>query len=151
MNKPEDALDLCVQGLPMFIKAVVVAFIILPRLFVTLALLWMGCRWLEASVSFSDIVLNCCALGFLLSTKDLMFRAVMPQRNVSDVCRTKIVCVHVLPATYASFLGAFLWLVLSVAWVLVYTYHAQMVLVDYKWDVREVCAHYLSEVLPSRV
>lgn len=47
-----------VVGLTRPIKALLVASCILPRYFIDVYLLWLGCRWLAATPSFGDLLLN---------------------------------------------------------------------------------------------
>ena len=47
-----------VVGLTSTLKAVLTASCIVPRYLIDVYLLWLGCRWLAATPSFGDLLLN---------------------------------------------------------------------------------------------
>ena len=47
-----------VVGLTGALKAVLMASCIVPRYLINVYLLWLGCRWLAATPSFGDLLLN---------------------------------------------------------------------------------------------
>ena len=51
-----------IVGLTRPIKAMLMSTCILPRYFIDVYLLWLGCRWLAATPSFGDLLLNAAAL-----------------------------------------------------------------------------------------
>merc|ERR1719436_2367099 len=124
----------------------VTVLLVIPRLVITVLLLWLGCRWLLATLHFADILLNGVALEFILCTKDLLYMTIMPQRNMKDVQNTKFGFGEDVPAAYIPFIGTFVWLGLAVVWVYVYTYYLQQVLPEYRWDIHDVCSDFLHDL-----
>jgi hypothetical protein len=128
------------------VKGCIFGFVILPRLVIALALLWLGCRWLAATNDFADLVLNAVALEFVVLLKDLLYSSLVPDRNKRETQTTKIdfsfESHHPSPGT---FLGSFLWGFVGMLWVFLYIYYLQQVLPDYQWDVREVCEAWIIE------
>lgn len=47
-----------IVGLTRPLKALLMSTCILPRYFIDVYLLWLGCRWLAATPSFGDLLLN---------------------------------------------------------------------------------------------
>jgi len=137
-----------VIGLSWPVKAYLVVFISLPRLLISLCLLWLGSRWLLSTIGFDDIILNAVALEFVLLLKDLLYKTVVPLRNKMDVQYTLILPTDTqLEPGFISFLGSFIWFAVAVCWTIFYCTRLQMVLPGYRWDVREVCQAYMKEML----
>merc|ERR1712070_1239238 len=63
----EDGNTKVVVGLTCWIKFVFVAFVSIPLVSVNGILLWLGSRWLVATLSFAEIMLNAVALEFVLN------------------------------------------------------------------------------------
>lgn len=134
-----------VTGLTRVCKVVAVIFILVPRFAVSCILLWLGCRWLTGTMGFSDVLQNAVALEFILLLKNLLYDTMAPHHNKMETRNTLI-----LPnsdeerPSVSVFLGAFVWGVLAIAWVVIYIQFAQQVLPDYQWDVHVACADYLT-------
>mmetsp|Transcript_44400 Transcript_44400/g.114843 ORF Transcript_44400/g.114843 Transcript_44400/m.114843 type:complete len:167 (-) Transcript_44400:279-779(-) len=138
--------DRLVIGLTKACKVYIVVFVGVPRLLITLTLLWLGSRWLVATLGFEDILVNAVALEFILLLKDLMYRTMVPNRNKNDVQCTQIIPAgHTQKASYMRFLGTFVWFLVAVLWACLYTYQFQVVLPDYKWDVQGVCTQWVEQ------
>merc|ERR1719183_2889565 len=117
-----------------------------PRLGVTLYLLWVGCRWLLATNAFADLILNAVALEFILLIKETLYTSLMPTRSHLDLTVTKIVPYpdHITSAWY-NFVNSLFLLVISLAWVICYMKYWQQVLPGYQWDVHDVCVEFVKE------
>jgi len=136
-----------IVGLTSQVKALLFFVCIAPRYVIDVYLLWLGCRWLAATPSFSDILLNAVALEFIVLLKDALYAGVVPDRNKRATKNTLIQpWQKTEPANYRVFLSAFLLLAVTASWVFYYVYHFQAVLPDYKWDVREMCSDYIEKI-----
>jgi len=63
--------------------------IIVPKWIISLGLLFLGCVWLIATDSFSDLILNAVALEFVVNIDNLLFEAIMPVTVVEKVTEIK--------------------------------------------------------------
>mmetsp|Transcript_58022 Transcript_58022/g.168333 ORF Transcript_58022/g.168333 Transcript_58022/m.168333 type:complete len:408 (+) Transcript_58022:229-1452(+) len=130
-------------GLPTSVKCALFIFVFLPRLILDFALLWLGCRWLMSTDNLEDVFLNAVALEFILYLKELLYYAVVPMRSQVESQELLIIPLKSKErATFGAYLGAFVWLVISIAWVPFYLFVLQRVLPGFKWDVGRVCAAY---------
>eukprot|EP00811_Abedinium_folium_P036260 NODE_8986_length_1454_cov_8.574228.p1 GENE.NODE_8986_length_1454_cov_8.574228~~NODE_8986_length_1454_cov_8.574228.p1 ORF type:complete len:383 (-),score=96.54 NODE_8986_length_1454_cov_8.574228:213-1361(-) len=149
VKKIEDKLALATNtsklvGLTWCVKVVVVTLIILPKLLITCGLLLLGCRWLSATTSFADIIVNTVALEFILCLKDLLFNLLVSARSKREMSRMSISLPDMGEhANFWTFLGTALWGIFAVAWVAVYMFQLQTVLPDYRWDVHDVCEEWV--------
>lgn len=146
--------DRLVVGLSRMVKLYLTIVIFLPRFLIVMVLLWLGCRWLTATTSFVDILLNAVALEFILLLKDLLFATVVPMKNKDHVKHTLILpelaqeengeYTFKRKGNWAAYFGSFTWLFITLAWVLFYVYWFQMVLPHYNWDVHDVCTKWIA-------
>lgn len=98
-----------IVGLTRPIKAMLMSTCILPRYVIDVYLLWLGCRWLAATPSFGDLLLNAVALEFILLLKDTLYAGVVPDRNKRATQNTLIQpWQKTEPANYRVFLSSFL-------------------------------------------
>jgi len=137
-----------VTALPLWLKAVIVILIIIPRLFLSMFMMWLGARWLTATLGFGNILLNAVALAFIYDLSDLMFTAIVPFHSKLLTQRTLIPHMSKREReTACSMFGMLVMGVFAAALSLLYIYVLQQVLPDYKWDVARVCAKYMSTEL----
>lgn len=132
------------------VKAALCIFVLIPRLFITLILLWLGCRWLLATNNFADLVLNAVALEFVLCLKDSLYLGLMSNRNKNDLKNTQIAPPEKYSvASIGSFTGSISWFLFAVIFVWSYIgipHHMegwQTVLPEYRWDVQHVCLPWI--------
>merc|ERR1740123_1124412 len=132
-------------GLTRGMRWVLFLIMFLPRMTVDIILIWLGCRWLVATSSFADVLLNAMALEFLLVFKDLFYTAIVPQRDKLETRQMLIPTRKTEGPTYFGYLGSFGWIVVVLSWSYLYMRHLQRVLPDYKWDIHAVCKAYILE------
>jgi len=133
-----------VDGLTFVMKAVIGVFVVLPRILTLLILLYLGCRWLTATLGLGDVLLNGLALEFMVVLKELLYNVCVSHRNRVDTQRLLIRPFRKLnKATCCTFFDTQLWGILSAVWVVGYVYKFQQVLPDYRWDVSVLCKKYM--------
>eukprot|EP00929_Paragymnodinium_shiwhaense_P055232 TRINITY_DN27689_c0_g2_i1.p1 TRINITY_DN27689_c0_g2~~TRINITY_DN27689_c0_g2_i1.p1 ORF type:complete len:395 (-),score=60.18 TRINITY_DN27689_c0_g2_i1:128-1312(-) len=146
-NDPEHYV---IFGITKGVKAVIVLLVIVPRLFITCFLLWLGCRWLLATNNFCDLILNAVALEFILVLKELIYTALLPARSKVDLSRTSIHTERKESTDLSHFLGSLVWGVVAATWVVSYMgipghwSGLQQVLPGYNWDIRDVCEPWVN-------
>eukprot|EP00929_Paragymnodinium_shiwhaense_P108722 TRINITY_DN75057_c0_g1_i1.p1 TRINITY_DN75057_c0_g1~~TRINITY_DN75057_c0_g1_i1.p1 ORF type:complete len:532 (+),score=147.08 TRINITY_DN75057_c0_g1_i1:64-1659(+) len=133
-----------VQGLTLTVKLMITTFVLLPRFLLACFLLWLGCRFLAATNDFGEMVLNAVALEFVLLVKDLLYNTVVPDRNKREIEKICVLPSSPLEvASYWTYLGTFSWGLVAMSWVYYYIFLIQMVLPQYRWDVRPLCTPWL--------
>jgi hypothetical protein len=140
----EEEGSIIVLGLTTTVKLFLTFCVMVPRLVINLVLLWLGCRWLVATPSFADLLLNAVALEFVLMLKDLLYFVAMSKQHKQENQSTAIQVMGVsAEKTVFTHSGSFFLVLLCVSWVYVYMFHVQQVLPLYNWDVHAVCRTYL--------
>lgn len=143
----EDDEAFVVVGLTRPVKMAILVITVIPRLIVSIILLWLGCRWLTGTFSFSDVMQNGVALSFILLLKDSFYATVVPHHNKQETENTMIMPLTELRAPSKSvFLGSFTWGLFAIGWVLLYITKLQQVLPEYQWDIHDACVEYLLDV-----
>lgn len=136
-----------VVGLTFPIKVTAIVMIVIPRILVTVCLLWLGCRWLTGTFGFSDVLQNAVALEFILLLKFVFYDAITPAHNKKETQNTLLQpYVDSESPSRMVFLGAFTWGIVSIVWVFLYILIFQQVLPDYQWDIHDACVDYLAGV-----
>jgi hypothetical protein len=136
-----------VTGLTMTVKGIIAGCILLPRIIVSVVLLWLGCRWLAGTMGFGDVLQNAVTLEFILLLKDVFYNTMAPHHNKIETRNTMILPNESKSNPNApTFLGAFLWGLVSVFWVMLYVECFQSVLPEYNWDIHDACVDYLASV-----
>jgi len=136
-----------ITGLTLPVKIMLTLFIFLPDCLTTMYLLWLGSRWLVATNDFGNVLSNAVALEFVLALKNLLFYALVTDRNKRDLDHTGLApAVHKEPASYGIYFSSTVWFFVACLWVWYYINH-QQVLLEYKWDVHEVCSTWLGNQL----
>jgi hypothetical protein len=137
-----------ITGVTLPVKVLLTFVVFLPEFLTTSYILWLGSRWLAATNDFGNIVSNAVALEFTLQLKCLLFYALASERNKRDLERTGIAPPWGKEAAgYGVYFNTLYWALLSAAWVYLYIFHFQRVLLDYKWDVHQVCDPWLGGLL----
>jgi len=146
---PEDdeKCDHHVQGLTAPLKVFLACFVQLPRVVTLLSLLWLGARWLTATIGLDDVLLNGLALEFMVLLQELFYNVCISHRNRAETEHLYIKPFRdVNQASCCTFFDAQIWGLISVAFVYLYVFHLQQVLPDYHWDVNDLCSRFLLEI-----
>ncbi|CAK9091608.1 Uncharacterized protein SCF082_LOCUS43148 [Durusdinium trenchii] len=137
-----------VVGLTKEVKALLASTCMIPRWIIDVYLLWLGCRWLCATPSFSDLLLNSVALEFIVLLKDWGGGCGARPPGGSECTEqrggNKRATQNTLiqpwqkkePANYRVFLSAFLLVLVTFSWVYYYIYRFQAVF-DAVWSCGE--------------
>jgi len=150
LEKAEEG-AVAVIGLTFPMKIVVATFCLFPRILSVSVLNLLGCRWLIATNSLSDVLLNALALEFMMVLKELLYTTLASSRNKFLTENTLFVTPGAGQLGIAGVVGSMSWAFLAIVWVYVYIFHFQKVLPEYNWDVREVCATWDKAVHMSGV
>mmetsp|Transcript_101522 Transcript_101522/g.201648 ORF Transcript_101522/g.201648 Transcript_101522/m.201648 type:complete len:345 (+) Transcript_101522:82-1116(+) len=143
MLKPGEENTTIVRRLTCPVKFAIFGLIGVPRTVMNIILLWRGTRYLAATFSFADLLLNAIALEFILLLKDLLWMVVISDRNKREVANLRYVAQTRLgKVSGMNYVASWSWLVLSMAYVGLY-FRFQQTMPDYNWDVKDVCKKHL--------
>uniref|UniRef100_A0A7S1RJW5 Uncharacterized protein n=1 Tax=Alexandrium catenella TaxID=2925 RepID=A0A7S1RJW5_ALECA len=133
-----------VKGLTRAMKIVLSVFVFLPRFVSVACLLYLGCRWLTATLGLGDVLLNGVALEFMVLLKELLYKVCVSQHNRVSTQRLLIRPLNdEHHAHCCTFFSAQVWGLMSGFWALYYVFRFQMVLPDYRWDVGYLCDRFV--------
>lgn len=126
--------------------------VLLPKLFIACALWLIGARWLTATASSQDLILNAMALGFIVNFDELLYAAVIARGTKEKVAMITLK----LPAPPSGERAVFLNILDMVASMgvaitlpLLYIVYFQQVLPQYHWDVQMPCRTYFARIESS--
>lgn len=141
-----------IVGLTAVIKGLLWFLVLMPRMCVTIFLCWLGSRWLACASDFGNLVLDAVAVEFLLVLKKLLFITFVSDRNKRDMDFTQIRPeTKTERNTFWIYVSTSMWFFLGAGWVIFYVGYFQMVIIDYRWDLHDVCATWLASIYPSRI
>jgi len=161
-SSKEDDNETAATHASIHVKAVVMGFLLIPKVVISCFLWWLGARWLAATPSFQDLILNAVALAFIMELDELIYETVVPRDVMQLVQDYKVARPNQASAPKLSpsptkeeiekcnsaRASRFIWRMVSIISTLavitfvpmIYTYRLQQVIPDYKWDVHEYCA-----------
>jgi len=136
-----------VTGLPVSMKTGITFIVLIPRSLTALLLAWLGCRWLAATLDFTEVLINCIALEFVIKLNNLIYTQLVSDRSKRDNRNLKMDMEHHTgsPPSALSFVGTAAWAFGAGVWIYLYINHLQLVLPGYQWDVRGPCTPWVAE------
>ncbi|CAJ1360143.1 unnamed protein product [Effrenium voratum] len=121
--------------------------VLLPKMVVAVCLTIIGCRWLAATQSFGDLILNALALEFVINIDELMYEAFTPLSLRQVIEMTKFAHVpqtnnmqKLTDETTHELLRNMFYVLALVAWSFVYLNYAQQVLPNFPHDIHDHCS-----------
>jgi hypothetical protein len=131
------------QGLKIWVSVVV----FVPKLMIASILWYIGAGWLTATTGTDNLVLNSLALTFICEIDELIFRTCMPEVAKACLEKTKLPLPsfkytpsYWIPAeTLGTCLGC-------IAMAAVYICYWQDAIIDYRWDLEDVCEKHAAHV-----
>eukprot|EP00434_Breviolum_minutum_P000809 symbB.v1.2.000711.t2/scaffold40.1/size395337/15 len=134
-------------------RALMSLFVVLPKIIVATMLTYIGCRWLAATQSFGDLILNALALEFVIGIDDLMYEAFTPLDLGQFIEKTKFAqppkatqsggseeSIVELVRRLGDLEGSLLLLLVMVVWPYGYLNYWQQVLPNFPHDIHDHCA-----------
>jgi len=82
--------------------------VIVPKMFICIVLASMGLKWLTATESFQDLILNALALQFVINIDEQILQFFLPQRAAKNVQATKLAYPGVGPKNPSEKMAAVL-------------------------------------------
>jgi len=137
-----------VLGLTAWLKIAIVVFVQCPRVCMNSILLWLGARWLTATLGFGDLLLNALALEFILNLSYLLYNTMVPYNGKLLVQTTLIPHVHKHEReNCCNMFGMFACGGIAMCLCITYMAFLQAVLPSYRWDVHIACEKFLEKQL----
>lgn len=130
-------------------RLVIYIFVLVPKLLIVCILTFIGCRWLAATESFSDLILNALALEFVIGVDELIYENFAPQAMQDWVGNTKI--LHLAKQKGAddadgdkkeviwAYVRSMLYMSAAFGWSYMYLQHIQQVIPGFTHDVQAHC------------
>lgn len=130
-----------VESVTIGVKIFMVVFVQVPVLGMNLFLLWIGGRWLTATLGFDELLLNAIALEFVLNLHTIFYKAVVPISMKLSL--GSILVPHAGKRSekpnWWNMISAFGLIIVAVSWVFLYMLVFQQVLPEYRWDIEDSC------------
>jgi len=147
-KKTADALQ--VVALTPGTKVLLLLLVIVPKLLICSTLMWLGCQWLTATNSFSDLVMNSIAMEFVTGIDEALYETLLPVAHRRQVQEINFVISRRKSGggrakEFAAFQRSFVYLCISVSFVLAYKVLGQTVLPPHLHDLKIACADLISE------
>jgi len=127
--------------------------IIIPKLCIAGFLMFIGCRWLCATESFSDLILNALALEFVIGVDELVYQNFAPQRMQDLITNTKIAQITDIKKGAKDSVSDVVWpyiksifyMMLVFAWSYFYLGKLQQVIPGFTHDIQAHCGGWFTE------
>lgn len=128
----------------------------IPKIGISITLLWLGCEWLSATIKFESLVMNTVAMAFIVNIDEILFEAVLPRAHRNDVANIDFLMKktgsdeddYLLRKQRKSYRKSLFYMILLTVYVLTYGEWIQDVLpADIKF-VRNKCQDIITEDQP---
>jgi len=127
-------------------KVSMICFVQIPVLVMNVFLLWIGCRWLMATLGFGEVLLNAVALEFVLNLHQIFYKAVVPYTMKNSLGSILLPQgMRSEKPSWFNMLSAFGLFGVAVVWITLYIRVFQEVLPDYNWDIASACNLFMAE------
>lgn len=129
----------------------IACLVLVPKVSVCLLLATLGCQWLTATLSFSDLILNALALEFIIGIDESILECFLPKRVKGRLESTKLTYVILLEDTVEAeekaviddYKRNILYFCVGVLLTTVYVVYLQQVLPFKNWgDIDEHCGEW---------
>lgn len=119
-------------------------FVVLPKLLIAAILMFIGCRWLCATESFSDLILNALALEFVIGVDELVYDNFAPAAMMEWLEMTSMVHVkgakHEKESTvFWGYMRSMMYLGLCLGFAYAYLKYLQQVIPGFTHDIQDHC------------
>jgi len=125
-------------------RAGIYSTVILPKLVIAVLLWYIGCRWLAATQSFSDLILNALSLEFIINIDELVYDNFAPRSLKDWLGSTKILHLVAEPdsqthAVAGRYIKHLVYVILGLLWSYFYLTAFQQVIPGFQFDISEHC------------
>ncbi|CAE8627153.1 unnamed protein product [Polarella glacialis] len=127
-------------------RAVLVVVIIVPKVVICITLMMLGCQWLTATTSFTDLVMNSIAMEFVTNIDEALYISILPVSHRKLAADINFVVwkkrTSSLSNEFRAFQRSAAYLIVSVGFVICYSGFLQNVLPPDLTDLAEQCEVY---------
>lgn len=125
----------------------------LPKIVISFMLLRLGLRWLSATASFEDMVMNAIAMTFVIQIDELLYSFAIPAPYCKQVAETSIFItsegVPAATAEWKAYQRSIMYVVGALVFVIVYANFIQDVLPSTVYEAQSICRTFMeSEFSP---
>jgi len=121
----------------------------LPKIIISFMLLRLGLRWLSATRSFEDMVMNAIAMTFVIQIDELLYHFAIPAPYCKQVAETSIfITSEGVPAAtleWKAYQRSIMYVVVALVLVIVYADFIQDVLPSTVYEAHSICRTFMEE------
>lgn len=134
------------------VKVQVFTLVLIPKAAIALVLWWLGARWLTATPSFENLVLNAVALAFITDLDEIIYRALAADEVKAATTST---CMRIPieekgamepRLTFQGCRAMVGWTLLNVLLPILYLLYFQTVIPNYDWDLLRPCTGWIASL-----
>jgi len=137
-------------------RVTIYILVVIPKFLIAVALLLIGCRWLAATESFSDLILNALALEFIICVDELVYDNFAPQVMQERIAITKIIHKHpkgrsaelkleAKQTVVWAYAKSILYMGICFGWAYLYLQIFQQVIPGFTHDIQEHCGGWFQK------
>lgn len=132
------------------VKVFVLVSVLVPKAVIAAVLWWLGTRWLTATHSFENLVLNAAALAFITNMDEIFYTALASSEVKEATVRMQIrLRPEKCEAPRNSHRGVYvmlLWTSVNLLAPLLYVWCFQNVIPQYQWDLNRPCHSWVDDL-----
>mmetsp|Transcript_145179 Transcript_145179/g.253388 ORF Transcript_145179/g.253388 Transcript_145179/m.253388 type:complete len:301 (+) Transcript_145179:1-903(+) len=126
-------------------RIIIYVTIIIPQFFVACFLAYIGCNWLCATESFTDLILNALALVLIIEIDEMLYEEFSPILLTELVSRTKFVIRRSKETNeFRAYIRSIVFLISCFSGAYLYMTQFQTVLPGFGYDIKEHCGMWFT-------
>jgi len=135
------------------------ALVALPKLGISIVLMWLGCEWLSATIEFEALVMNSVAMNFIVSIDEILFESILPNHHRADVENIDFLVkkaegedeesAEAVGMRKAAFRKALMYIVFTLIFIVLYAEYMQDVLPPAITEVAGKCQEVVAQQTPK--
>lgn len=142
-----------VMGFTPSTRFFIMAFVAIPKMSISIILLWLGCEWLSATVKFESLVMNTVAMAFIVNIDEILFEAVLPHHHRSDVQNidfllkrpAEVDSAEAINLKKRAFRRSLVYMICAMSYLVVYAEYLQDVLPPDIRMLRDRCQEFIEQ------
>jgi len=136
-----------IRALKPIVRCLMIVLVVLPKIIISVSLMGLGMRWLSATTSFEELVMNAVAMTFVTQIDELLYQFALPAAYRNQVADINFSIADFTPEevereAWLAYVRSAFYFTLSFLLVWIYAEIVQDVLPNRVYELRTICSDW---------